>query len=383
MTFEKQLAELNESFFFQEFTYSKTTFRPTPQDEVELSDHILWVDDVAVVYQLKERNLSATSDPASEERWYERKVLGVGTKQIRTTMEYLAAHKAIELANHRGDRLELVPSRLKTTHKLICYLPAPELPHECRMKKYHRSQTAGIVHLFQASDYAGVVQTLLTPAEFVDYLAFREELIEKWGARVDAVSEQALVGQYLAGSAETEPSNDFLPYLETLAHKIDEWDVSNVIRLFPARMMSGQGSTDYYKIIAEIAKLKRNELKAFKERFMMSMEGCKTGEFTRPYRFYSPRVGCGFLFVPLENAMIPYRRQGLENLTYGCKYDFKAGKCIGVSFAPDVDGWHTVEWCYIEFPWEYEEEVETRLATSNPFRAIKEATMERYSYRGD
>ena len=383
ITFEQELAKLNETFFFREFTFSQATFRPNPQDEVELSDHILWIDDIFVVYQLKERNLDSRGTAVSEERWYERKVLGKGMKQMRSTLEYLSRNETIELSNHRGDSLKLTPSKLRVLHKVICFRSTTELPLAYRLKKYHVSRTAGIIHLFEASDYMTVVQTLLTPSEFVDYLAFREELIEKWGARVDAVSEKAILGQYLVGSSDTQPANDFLFYLETLRHEIDEWDVSNIIHLFPQRMTFPQYSTDYYKIIAEIAKLKRNELREFKKRFVMSIANCRSSKFTQPYRFYSPRIGCGFLFLPLETSMIPQRQQGLQNLTYGCKYDFKATKCIGVSFAPDGDEWYTVEWCYIESPWAFEEEVEIMLKESNPFRETTVTELSRYSYSGD
>lgn len=142
MSFEYDLAQLNEHFFFKEFSYSKTTFRPTPQGEVELADHILWLDDFAVVFQLKERNSSIAGNAESEERWFERKVLGVGTRQIRDTLRYLDTNDVIDLANHRGDVFALEKSKLRTIHNLICYVPSEQLPSGCRSKKFYKSRNS-------------------------------------------------------------------------------------------------------------------------------------------------------------------------------------------------------------------------------------------------
>ncbi|MCR9061656.1 MAG: hypothetical protein NXI02_30310 [Rhodobacteraceae bacterium] len=383
MTFEAEIAQLNEFFFFREFSYSQTTFRPTPEDEVELSDHVLWIDDLVVVYQLKERTIEEQTTADAEQKWYERKVLGSATKQIRDTVTYLEAHEHINLTNHRGDEFQLEPAKILTRHKLVCYLPREELPDECRRLKFHRSKTVGVIHLLAAADYLGVVQTLLTPAEFSEYLEFREELIDKWDTAVNSVPEQALVGQYLCGDADTTPSTDFIAYLESLDHRVEEWDLSGIINMFPDRMTGVETQTDYYQIVKEIAKLKRNELRAFKIRFLRAMDKCRTGEFVQPYRFYCPRTGCGFLFIPLEPAMVAHRRQGIQNLTYGCKYDFRANKCIGVTFAPDGDEWYLVEWCYMEFPWQYDEEIDLKLKDSNPFRETKEIELGRYTFHAD
>lgn len=55
MSFEDDLAAINEDYFFREFTFSKTTFRPDPNQEVELADSIIWIDEFLIVFQVKER----------------------------------------------------------------------------------------------------------------------------------------------------------------------------------------------------------------------------------------------------------------------------------------------------------------------------------------
>ena len=67
MTFEKDINKLNEDFFFKEFTYSTATFRPHPSKEIELADGIIWLDEILVVFQLKERQLSTPTKSTREE----------------------------------------------------------------------------------------------------------------------------------------------------------------------------------------------------------------------------------------------------------------------------------------------------------------------------
>jgi hypothetical protein len=51
-----------------------------------------------------------------------------------------------------------------------------------------------------------------------------------------------------------------------------------------------KNSTDYYKIIKEIAKLKRYELLEFKKRFSQIIEDVKSQTFSLPYRFTITRT---------------------------------------------------------------------------------------------
>ncbi|MCU7849907.1 MAG: hypothetical protein KZQ89_18345 [Candidatus Thiodiazotropha sp. (ex Lucinoma kastoroae)] len=381
MNFEEEIARLNEHFFFSEFTFSKNTFQPHPSEEVELADSIIWLDDQVVVFQLKERNKESETTEKEEARWFERKVLTRGSKQIRDTLSYLESHKRIDIANNKGHAFHLESGAIAVLHKIICYLPHKQLPIENRLKKYHQSETAGIIHLIQAPDYIGIVQTLLTPPELNEYLSFREELIQKWGGKVNAVNEQALMGQYLHGNSDEEPHDGFIEYLAALTHKAEEWDVSGIIKFFPDRITTENMPTDYYRIISELAKLKRNELREFKMRFQLSMEKCRANKFTKPYRMACPRTQCGFVFIPLESDFIERRAQGLENLTYGCKYDLKLSKCVGISFAPEDQGWYSVHWCYMEFPWEQDSEADAWLKESSPFREVNETELNRYTYQ--
>ena len=78
MTFEEDIANFNEHFFFKEFTYSRSTFSPSPSTELELADSLIWLDRLAIVFQLKERGIRGPTTPHDEERWFDRKVVSPG-----------------------------------------------------------------------------------------------------------------------------------------------------------------------------------------------------------------------------------------------------------------------------------------------------------------
>ena len=158
--------------------------------------------------------------------------------------------------------------------------------------------------------------------------------------------------------------------------------MSGVISKFPDRVTTGNEPTDYYQIVSEIAKLKRNELREFKKRFQLSMEKSRKNEFAQPYRMAIPRTGCGFVFIPLGAEFVPHRKQGLLNITHACKYDLKLDKCLGISFAPEPDDWFSVEWCYIEYQWEYDRELDENLKHESPFRKVSAREIGRYNYKG-
>jgi len=379
-SFADELAALNEWHFFREFVYSRTTFRPVPEQEVELADNLVCLGDILIAYQLKQREDVAGSDATKEKRWFNNKVLGKATRQIRDTDKYLRDHESIELQNARKHRSQVTFSSIRQFHKLIVYLPADELPAECRAIKHHRSTTVGVIHVISGHDYLGIVRTLLTPAEVADYLSFREALISRWPDDILSVPEAAVVGQYLSGDFGDRPSVKYIDYVGRLEHHADEWDMSGIIAKFPDRVTTDNGPTDYYPIVRELSLLKRDELRQFKQRFQISLEKARADEFARPYRMAVPRTGCGFVFVPVTKDLLPRRRVGLVNLTLAHKYDQRLSKCIGVSIADDVKPWFTVEWCYMESLWEEDRELDQWLKSSNPFREVKHVVSPTYAF---
>lgn len=380
MSLEDTIADLNKFFFFREFTFSKNTFRPTPNKEVELADNVVWLDDILVVYQIKEREALGDSTSKKEEQWFKRTVLHKATRQVRNTLEYLNDCSEITLRNHRGHEFNLSTASLKSIRKILIYRPHALLPEHCRSLKHYRSQTAGVIHLISANDYVGILQNLITPCEVSEYLQFRENLIDRWEHEILAVPEQALVGQYLHGDSAQIPNAQFADYLKALRDDRDEWDLSRMMYIFADQIIGNNDQTDYYRILAEIAKLHRGELREFKKRLLISKKECKSDKPIRPLRMVSARTGCGFVFIPVSAEYRESQRQGLKNFTYAHKYDQGLSKCIGISFIPEEGGWYSIDWCLMEFPWREDPDMDERLRVKNPFGDVRIVAPERYKF---
>src|ERR1700709_1457597 len=104
--FETVFTRTTAGYFLREFCFSKTHFKPpTKASEVELADFVIQLDELLMVFQVKERE-DASTDPETELSWFERKVLKKATSQIRDTVSYLRDCPP-EIANDRGRRISL------------------------------------------------------------------------------------------------------------------------------------------------------------------------------------------------------------------------------------------------------------------------------------
>ena len=80
---EAYITKLNSNFFFKEFTYSSNKFKIDEKgQELELADNVVWLDDLLLITQIKERNKSGDSNA---ENWFKSKVLRKAVKQTWKT----------------------------------------------------------------------------------------------------------------------------------------------------------------------------------------------------------------------------------------------------------------------------------------------------------
>lgn len=379
--FEQYISELNSNVFFREFSFSRNNFYPLPKSELQFADHVVWLDDLLIVFQCKERNISKSTNSEDEKKWFNRKVVHDATKQIRDTLKYLKKYKEIHLTNERNHIFNIATAELKSINKIVLYSAHKLLPTECRNKKYHKSSSVGFIHFFHIEDYLGICETLVTPAEIHHYLSYREELINKWEKETGHIPEYALLGHFLYGDLYAEPNIESSKYLIALKNNRSEWDFTNIVRIYADRITTTSNPQDYYEIITELANLKRTDLKLFKERFELARDKAMKNEFAIPYRMTIPNK-VGFVFIAITKDKIDKRTQWLNNLTLAHKYDQKLSKCIGLSISPDQDSkeFFYVEWCYIEFPWEYKEEMERMLKENFPFRPVREDYFPTYTF---
>ena len=384
MKFEGALGDLNQSYFFREFTYSTNTFKPDQRTELELADAVVWLEDFLIVIQAKERYASFGATAEDEENWFNKEVQGKAVTQIGNTLKYLRTYDSIELANNQGHKFDLADAKGKRIHKLVVYHPNDNLPPHCGSERFQMVDGIGAVHILRSEDYHGILQSLITPVEVEEYLAYRELLIEKWGNLVNAVSEQALVGHFLRNLPDLPPSPVFIEWLEELRQKSannDEWDIARIIHLFNERRNTLQKSpVDYYGILKELARLNRVGMEAFKKRFFLAMKAANEDRTVLPYRFQAS-TGCSFLFIPLGREHLAKRDALLSNLTELNKYDLKIDRCIGLTFVSEGNGtWCDVRWCRIQHPWKHNDKYSAALKENYPFRPVKAAVIERYGF---
>jgi len=376
------LAQLNADIFYREFSFSRNDFVPVPGEQKEFADHVVWIDDLLIIYQLKQRESSKDISEKTERRWFKNKILGKATKQVRDTLRFLKEHPEITIQNQKGHVFNVNSKSLKHIIKLVVYAPSINLPESCLRIRHHVSSTAGFIHILPWPDYVGVCLTLLTPAEFVEYFQSREAIIERWCEKGQIPSEPALVGQFLWGDDDAPPSEEYVKFLNTLKQDHQEFDISYLLAGIGDRITYSEGmdtETDYYAILGEFAKLNRGHLREVKKRVVMCLEAVRDNQFMPPTRIIASTTGCGFVFIPVEEELVEQRVNGLGNLTYAAKYEQRLQRQVGVCFAKEGEYIH-IDWCFQDFPWQYDADVEAVLRDSNPFQPLRSEIRPRYEF---
>jgi len=387
MSLEENIAALNKNIFFREFSFSKNKFKPNPNEELELADHIIWIDKLLIAYQLKEREDGDQGSIESEQNWFERKVLGKGTKQIRDTLKFLTAHSNISITNERGHAFNVNGTLTDRVIKLVVYAPGIKLPTECRKVKFHISSTVGLIHILSLKDYVAVCRNLITPAEISEYFDYREKILSKWSALVEDLPEEAILGQFLWGDFSICPTQQSVEYVAALEKDINTFDISDLLYNFSEHTEKAlirnitdiQSEHAYYKILAEFAKLRRSTLREIKLRVDLCLQACREDRFMIPTRLGLPHLKCGFVLIPLTKEGFPYRLNALQNLTEAAKYDLKVDKQIGISFVKDGQDF-LIDWCFIERTWQHDSVMENKLSDNYPFSKAEEKRIPHYRF---
>lgn len=204
MTLEEFTAQLNGSTFWKEFTFSQNQFSPRPGEEMELADNIVWLGETAFVIQMKERE-QPTDNADVERRWFKNKVRGKAISQVKDSIGFLREHESISIANGRGRRCEVRGADIRHLEKIVLYAGGPSLPEDCRSVRYHVSETAGFIHIFERTDYSLVLETLAVPEEIRRYLEYRQNsLLTLTEAKVSIVEADVLAA-YLSDEALPSP----------------------------------------------------------------------------------------------------------------------------------------------------------------------------------
>lgn len=377
-TLDAEVAQTNAGFFFKEFSFSRTSFRPPEGTELELADHVVALGDRMIVFQHKERHEDprAPGDSERERKWFEKKVLADATKQIRDTLSFLREHM-IEVPNDRGRSTRLdhrAAPRSPRITKIILYRPGRNLPSECRVVKHHVSKSAGIIHVLSCDDWVNLLHTLVTPTEIIEYLDLREGLLDLYPAACKTVPEHALVGQFLVDMRANLPDAGFSGAVRRLVADYERFDITGILHSLGQKASGGSSpipgedlvrakiERDYYPIMEGLARFGRSDCAMLKERFMLCWQRCREGlPFVTRFVSTATRIGVLLLAVPPEWE--PNTALGLSRLTEMHKYDMQLRECIGISFSRHGDE-RFIGWMFLDYAWEPDAELAAEVATA-------------------
>lgn len=379
---EQFVAQLNSNVFFREFAFPSAHLR-VPGGEVELADHLVLLDEIGLIFQLKERSEGASASTEALSAWFDAKVRRKGVSQISATKRMLVEHAGKAIPNDRGE-LVILPATPPSQVAAVVVYAAPR-PAGLHTPRFHVSRTAGFVHFIEADDYLSVCQSLVTPTEVFEYLAFREHAVTALKFVPTYVPEAALVGQYMGGDPTELPNPRFARAFAALLEDRDEWDLSFLTSNLVNQIVFTEGSTaenSHHRILAELAKLARSDLRQLKVRFQRTLEAVEANECRLPYRFTCPRTGCGFLIFPVPTELKPKYRVAIHNYSVASKYEQSLEKHISIAVMKDGASIDIV-WMLLAGPNDPNPEAEALLASSYPFRPLREEMMPRYRFDSD
>lgn len=361
---EDVIAGINSNVFFKEFTFTDNKFKDIDsKDQFELGDNVVWLDDLLLIFEIKDRNVNEKSVDISG--WYKNKILKLAVKQIKKDQGYLNNSQEISIKNARGHVLDIKKALSCSCKKyIIIYTPDGEFTEERRNKRFHKSTKIGLIHLFHSEDYCLICKYLITPAEINEYLDFRERFYSVDPSRSDSLSEQYVLGHFLETLDVKEVCEHYIENLQKIDTSSKEFNLSSLIENFQDRIINNKGTTDYYSIVKEIAKLKRDELKDLKSMISYTRKECDSDDYCQPRRMYTKRTDCAFVLIPLPSLKSKNWEDVLSYFTCSHKYDVKAKKCIGlVMFRNPTDKYYfELRWGYSEYPWMFDSEEEDNLA---------------------
>ena len=83
---EQIITTINLNMFYREFTFDKNDFRASDGNKVELADNVIWLDDLLILIQIKERNhADAKTDQG---KWFQNKVLKKAKNQVKNSLVF-------------------------------------------------------------------------------------------------------------------------------------------------------------------------------------------------------------------------------------------------------------------------------------------------------
>jgi hypothetical protein len=366
------IAQQNANAFSRAFAVSTSQLPHSDDSEPELADRLLLTDSVGFIFQLCEREQKVVTKAGEIEKWAATQVVRKGVRQIQNTRELLASYTGLSLVNHFGHRLTVSPKNPESLVGVVVYR-VPRKSRPFRVARFKHMRNGAFVHILRDTDYFEICDHFATPAELLDYFNFRRDILLGWDPPATAVSETALIGQYLLEDFESPPdqrleraararrnpaASEFTFVLESLAARI-------------AAQEDDYADSDCYQILSELALLGRYDLRALAEQLRLALESVRSDKFELPYRMASSKTGCGFFILPVTREFHDRGYDALKSLARASKHELDVERQVGIGMWKDTE-FVEIEWTFLSGQNPRDPSIDEQLAQNYPFRRATE-----------
>jgi len=366
------VAQQHGNVFMRAYCFDTVNLPVGAEPHGDLADRVMVMDGIGFIFQLCEREPRVTSKAGDLEKWVSNQVARKGAKQIQNTRELLSTYMGLSMVNHFGHRVTVSSHDPDTFVNVIVYR-VPANSRAFRAPRFKRSRNGGFVHILRDAEYFEICDHFVTPAELLDYFEFRRDLLLDWDPASAAVSEAALIGQFLMDDYTSAPDPrferatrahggpvacEFSFVLDTLADSI-------------AGKEDHDGDGDCYEILHELAWLGRYDLRALKHQLRSGLDAVRSNRFELPFRIASTRTGCGFIVVPITREFQKQGHDALASLARASKHELSLDRQVGIGMWQNTE-FVDVDWLFLEGENEPDPELDQRLSRSYPFRGSSE-----------
>ena len=362
----------NENAFLRAFSFSTIQLPVDSAADVELADRVMMMDQIGFIFQLMEREQKVASKAGDLEKWMTNYVIRRGVKQIQNTRDLLRTYMGLSLVNSFGHRVLISPKDPDLLVSVIVYRVPPK-SRAFRAARFKKNRNGGFVHILRDVDYFEIVHHFVTPAELTDYFGFRRDALINWDSAATAVSEAALIGQYLLEDYSSPPDERFEGASRSHGGPT-ACEFSFVLDSLATTIASQEGEyadTDCYDVLAELARLARHELRALKQQVRLALEAVRGNRFELPYRITSRRTGAGFLVLPVTKEFHDRALGALRSLSLASKYELDLERQVGIGMWRNSE-FVDIEWLFLNGRNLPDPDLDERLAQNYPFRRASE-----------
>ena len=366
------IAQQHANVFARAFAVSTNQLPHGTETQPGLADRMLLTNSIGFIFQLCERESHGVVKAGELERWAATQVVRKGVRLIQNTRELLATYSAISLVNDFGHRVTVSPKDPESLVGVVVYRVPPKT-RPFRVARFKRVRNGTFVHVLRDTDFFEICDHFVTPAELLEYFNFRRDILLGWDPPTTAVSETALIGQYLLEDFESPPDQrlegaararrspavcEFTFVLDNLAASI-------------AAQEDDFADNDHYRILFELSMLGRYELRALSEQLRLALESVRADKLELPYRVASSKTGCGFIILPLTREFHDRSNDALESLAHASKHELDLERQVGIGMWRDGE-FVEIEWLYLSGANAPDAEIDERLVQSYPFRRASE-----------